>query len=128
MQMPAKSLFTAAAVAVLALAAPTTATTFDFEVGRSYSNSHGTDAEFVESIFDASPIGSSRFSWEHDVSLGWISGRDLYNTTMSTDTTRARMPSCWAVVRAFSTVSGAIGTGTCSSVSSRPTTLAAHPR
>lgn len=52
------------------------AQSIEVQGGRSYMDSHGTDAFFVESVFDAHPIGSSRFTWSPDVSLGWIGGRD----------------------------------------------------
>lgn len=54
----------------------THAQSIEVQGGRSYMDSHGTDAFFVESVFDAHPMGNSRFTWSPDVSLGWINGRD----------------------------------------------------
>ncbi len=48
----------------------------NFEGGVSFSDSYGTAAAFVESVFDAHRIGASRFHWAPDVSLGWIHGRN----------------------------------------------------
>ena len=53
------------------------ATRLEIQGGRSYMDSHGTQAAFVEAVFDAHPIGSTRFTWAPDVSAGWIGGRDL---------------------------------------------------
>jgi hypothetical protein len=44
--------------------------------GRSYMDSHPTNAFFIESVFNPYPMGDSRFTWAPDVSLGWIDGRD----------------------------------------------------
>ncbi|MBB6247341.1 acyloxyacyl hydrolase [Rhodanobacter sp. A1T4] len=88
MRLPAKSLRAALALALLSLTLPAAATTFEVEAGRSYSNSHGTNAAFVEGVFDAQPIGSSLFSWEPDVSLGWLDGRDLYEHHIEGKNTR----------------------------------------
>jgi hypothetical protein len=52
------------------------AQSIEVQGGRSYMDSHGTDAFFVESVFDARAMGNSRFTWSPDVSLGWIDGRD----------------------------------------------------
>jgi hypothetical protein len=88
MPLPAKSLRVALAMVLVALALPAAATDFEFEAGRSYSNSHGTPAVFFEGVFDAQPIGSGNFSWEPDVSLGWIDGRDLYDHRIEGENTR----------------------------------------
>ncbi len=88
MQLPVKSLCTVLAMTLASLALPATATNFEIEAGRSYSNSHGTDALFFEGVLDPYQIGSSRFSWEPDVSLGWINGRDLYNNHIEGENTR----------------------------------------
>jgi hypothetical protein len=69
-------------------AQPVRAANIDVEAGRSYSNSHGTAAVFVEGVFDAKTIGSSNFSWEPDVSLGWLDGRNLYNHRIESENTR----------------------------------------
>ncbi len=67
-----------AASALLMLPAlPAAATELDLEVGRSYMDSHAATTAFVEGVFDEHQIGSSRFSWSPDVSLGWINGRDI---------------------------------------------------
>jgi hypothetical protein len=52
------------------------AQSIEVQGGRSYMDSHATNAFFVESVFDARPMGTSRFTWSPDVSLGWINGRD----------------------------------------------------
>ncbi|GAB3788892.1 hypothetical protein GCM10028797_23220 [Dyella agri] len=51
------------------------ATRWEIQVGPSYMDSHSTAAVFVESVFKEQRIGSSRFTWSPDVSLGWIDGR-----------------------------------------------------
>jgi Lipid A 3-O-deacylase (PagL) len=67
--------------AVLALsllpALPAAAVQYQFQVGRSYMDSHGTNAAFAEAVFDEHMFGASNFSWSPDVSLGWIDGRDV---------------------------------------------------
>jgi hypothetical protein len=88
MPLPAKFLRVAFATVLVALALPAAATDFEVEAGRSYSNSHGTPAVFFEGVFDAQPIGSGNFSWEPDVSLGWIDGRDLYDHRIEGENTR----------------------------------------
>ena len=60
-----------------ATSAAAAATHLELQGGRSYMDSHGTNAAFVEATFDANPIGSSRFTWAPDVSVGWIGGRNL---------------------------------------------------
>lgn len=47
------------------------------EVGPSFMNRHATAALFVESVLDERPLGSSRFSWAPDFSVGWIDGRHI---------------------------------------------------
>ena len=68
-----------AAVALLALPAlpVAAATRLEVQAGRSYMDSHGTNAAFVEGVFDEHRIGDSRFTWSPDVSIGWINGRDV---------------------------------------------------
>lgn len=60
-----------------ATSAATAATHLEVQGGRSYMDSHGTPAAFVEATFDAHPISGTRFSWAPDVSVGWIGGRDM---------------------------------------------------
>lgn len=60
-----------------ASSAAAAATRLEVQGGRSYMDSHGTNAAFVEAVFDAHPVGSTRFTWAPDVSAGWIGGRDL---------------------------------------------------
>ncbi len=64
-----------------ALAAPifpaTAATHLEIQGGRSYMDGYGTNASFVEAVFDDHRIGTTRFSWSPDVSLGWIGSRDV---------------------------------------------------
>jgi hypothetical protein len=88
MQLSATFFRTALALGLASVALPAAAVNFEVEAGRSYSNSHGTAAVFVESVFDQQPIGSSRFTWEPDVSLGWINGRDLYENHIAGENTR----------------------------------------
>ena len=67
-----------AALSLSAAALPATAEThIEVQGGRSYMDSHGTNAFFIESVFDAHPMGASRFTWSPDVSIGYIKGRDL---------------------------------------------------
>lgn len=69
--------YRAASLLLLAFTAlPASASDWGIQAGRSYSSGHGTNALFVEGTFDEHPIGSSRFTWSPDVSLGWINGRN----------------------------------------------------
>ena len=66
------------AAALAASAFPAAAAThLEIQGGRSYMDRHGTNAAFVEAVFDEHRIGTTRFSWSPDVSLGWIDGRDI---------------------------------------------------
>ncbi len=65
------------AVALAACSFPAAAAHLELQGGRSYMDSHATNAAFVEGVFDEHRIGNSRFSWSPDVSLGWIGGRDV---------------------------------------------------
>lgn len=68
----------AAALSLLiAPAVSMAATHVEIQGGRSYSDSHGTNAAFVEAVFAPRPIGNSRFTWLPDLSAGWIDGRDV---------------------------------------------------
>lgn len=60
-----------------ALSAGAAATHVQVEGGRSYMDSAGATAVFAEAVFAETPIGSSRFSWAPDISVGWIDRRDL---------------------------------------------------
>jgi hypothetical protein len=63
---------------LMSLALPAAAETHvEVQGGRSYMDSHGTNVFFVESVFDAHPMGQSRFTWSPDVSIGYIRGRDI---------------------------------------------------
>lgn len=62
---------------LLSAALPAAATRLEVQAGRSYMDSHGTNAAFVEAVFAPQPIGNTRFTWSPDVSVGWIDGRDL---------------------------------------------------
>jgi hypothetical protein len=67
-----------AAVSLASVAVPAAAQThIEVQGGRSYMDDHGTNAFFLESVFDARQIGQSRFTWSPDVSIGYIKGRDL---------------------------------------------------
>ncbi|HET8745084.1 MAG TPA: acyloxyacyl hydrolase [Ramlibacter sp.] len=70
----------AGALAAVLLGAPAishAATRIEVQGGRSYMDSYGTNTAFVEAVFDAHPLGASRFTWAPDVSLGWIDGRGI---------------------------------------------------
>jgi len=73
-----RRLHTLAAALLLGTATlPAAAVEVDVEGGRSFMSSHGgTNAAFVETVFDEHGIGDSRFTWAPDVSFGWIEGRD----------------------------------------------------
>jgi hypothetical protein len=67
-----------AALSLAAVTVPAAAQThLEVQGGRSYMDSHGTDAFFVEAVFDPRAMGQSRFTWSPDVSLGYISGRHV---------------------------------------------------
>lgn len=68
----------ALALGLVAAALPAAAQTrLEIQGARSYMDSHGTNAAFVEAVFAPHAIGSSRFTWSPDVSAGWIEGRDI---------------------------------------------------
>lgn len=68
----------AAALSLLLIPALSQAAThIEIQGGRSYSDSHGTNAAFVEAVFAPQPIGNSRFTWSPDISAGYIDGRDV---------------------------------------------------
>ncbi len=65
------------ALGLLAASMPAAATTqVTIEGARSYMDSHGTNAAFVEAVFPEHALGQ-RFSWAPDVTAGWIDGRDI---------------------------------------------------
>jgi hypothetical protein len=67
-----------AALSLSAVAVPAAAEThLELQGGRSYMDTHGTSVFFIESVFDAHPMGQSRFTWSPDVSIGYINGRDI---------------------------------------------------
>jgi hypothetical protein len=66
-----------AGLSLLALPALADDTRFEIQLGRSYSNSVGTNTLFLESVFNPQPIGASRWTWAPDVSFGYLNGRDL---------------------------------------------------
>jgi len=69
---------TLAAALLCFIALPATAAEVSVEAGRSFMASRdGTNAAFVETVFDEHALSDSRFTWAPDVSLGWIDGRDL---------------------------------------------------
>ena len=65
----------------LSLAAPIlpalATTRWEIQAGPSYMDCTSTPAVFLESVFNEQRLGSSRFTWSPDVSLGWIDGRDV---------------------------------------------------
>ncbi|HWU77791.1 MAG TPA: acyloxyacyl hydrolase [Rhodanobacter sp.] len=77
MRFPSKAELVAVALAFLPPVFPAHATHLQIEGGRSYMDSHATNAMFVEGVFDSRPIGTSRWSWSPDVALGWVNGRDI---------------------------------------------------
>lgn len=79
MQPPTKSLRASLALAATLLTLSAAATTFQVEVGRSYSDSAGANTAFFETVFNPREMGASNFSWEADLSAGWIEGRDVTN-------------------------------------------------
>jgi hypothetical protein len=67
-----------AALSLAAVAAPAVAQThLEVQGGRSYMDSHGTDAFFLEAVLDPHAMGQSRFTWSPDFSIGYIKGRDV---------------------------------------------------
>lgn len=52
--------------------------------GRSYMDSSGANAAFVEATLTERPIGSSRFTWAPDISAGWIDSRCIKRFRHST--------------------------------------------
>jgi Lipid A 3-O-deacylase (PagL) len=66
------------ALGLVASILPAMATTrWEIQAGPSYMDWTSTSAVFVESVFNEQRIGSSRFTWSPDVSLGRIDGRDV---------------------------------------------------
>lgn len=59
------------------VALPAAAAHLEVQGGRSYMDTHGANAAFIEATFAQHPIGSSRFDWSPDLSAGWIDGRDV---------------------------------------------------
>ncbi|HEY0197427.1 MAG TPA: acyloxyacyl hydrolase [Rhodanobacter sp.] len=88
MRFPPRSVRLALAISLVSLALPAAATHLEIQGGRSYMDSYGTNAVFVEGIFDEHVLGQSRFTWSPDVSAGWINGRDLARYSNSNYTTR----------------------------------------
>ena len=62
------------------------ATHLQVEGGRSYIDSSGTNAAFVEATLMERTIGSSRFTWAPDISAGWIDSRCIERFRHSTYT------------------------------------------
>ncbi len=76
--MRSPRLRSAAALALMGLSAAALAgPRIEVEAGRSLSDGYGTTTGFVEAVFDEHRIGSSRFSWAPDVSVGYIDGRSI---------------------------------------------------
>lgn len=69
----------AAAVLCLALGSATgaAAARIEWQDGRSYMDHAAAPTVFVEDTFGERPIGSSRFTWAPDFSIGWIAGRNM---------------------------------------------------
>lgn len=49
----------------------------EVQLGRSYMDRAGATAVFVEGVLSGHPMGTTRFGWAPDVSVGWIDGRDM---------------------------------------------------
>ncbi|WP_114240165.1 lipid A 3-O-deacylase [Dyella sp. C9] len=62
-------------------------TRLEIEGGRSWSDSYGTNTAWLEAVFNENAIGSSRFTWSPDASLGFIDGRNVsrYGNAVSDD-------------------------------------------
>ena len=67
----------ALAFTLAATALPVAAAHLELQGGRSYMDSYGANAAFVEAVFAPHPLGDSRFTWSPDVSAGWIDHRDV---------------------------------------------------
>ncbi|WP_329741857.1 acyloxyacyl hydrolase [Dyella sp. A6] len=52
-------------------------TRIEVQAGRSYMDTHGTNAAFIESVFAEHPLGDSRFTLSPDITAGWVEGRDV---------------------------------------------------
>lgn len=65
------------------------ATRLEVQAARSYMDSYGSNAAFIEAVFAPRPLGRTRYTWSPDVSLGWINGRDLPRYDGSRYSTRA---------------------------------------
>jgi len=90
----------AIALGLIAAAIPATAATrIEIQGGRSYMDSYGSHAAFVEAVFPAHPLGGTRYHWSPDVSLGWIDGRDVHRYDYSRYTTRPSVALLAAGVR-----------------------------
>jgi hypothetical protein len=89
MRSPSRSVRFAFALSLVSLALPAAAAThLEIQGGRSYMDSYGTNAVFVEGVFNEHAIGQSRFTWAPDVSVGWLNGRDVARYRNSEYTTR----------------------------------------
>jgi hypothetical protein len=87
MRVPAVLFPAVLGLSLASLALPASAAHLEIQGGRSYMDSYGTNAVFVEGIFDEHMIGDSRFSWSPDVSAGFINGRDVPRYRLSKYTT-----------------------------------------
>lgn len=67
----------AAACLILVSGTDAAANRVELQGGRSYMDNAGTRALFVEGMLAERPMGSSRFTWAPDFSLGWIDGRNM---------------------------------------------------
>ena len=59
----------------------------ELQLGRSYMDSAGATTVFAEGVFSGRPMGSTRFSWAPDFSVGWIDGRHLQRYRRASYTT-----------------------------------------
>ncbi len=66
-----------AAVTLGVVALPATAAEWQVQAGRSYMNSYGANAVFVDATWAPHPLGIGTLTWAPDATAGWIGGRDL---------------------------------------------------
>lgn len=66
-----------AAAALVLVALPTAAADWQWQAGRSYMDSHGATAAFVDATWAPHPLGIGSLTWAPDLTAGWIEGRDV---------------------------------------------------
>lgn len=78
----------ALALLLAAVTLPAAAAHLEVQGGRSYMDSFGTDAVFLEATLAPHTIGAGRLDWSPDFSAGWIDGRDVARYRYSRPGTR----------------------------------------